>query len=132
MGAGIPDGRWRLALASGVLLLLFCAGASGGQFDYVSQANTFGDAVRLPPGWGPLMLVFFRVVGVLIVFRGVILQYDLSNGGAHHWGAQPGAGRAVLASYLIGVLVWHADKTLAVISNTLPFVPDLSKVFLDH
>ena len=43
-----------------------------------------------------------------------------------------GAGRAVLASYLIGVLVWHADKTLAVISNTLPFVPDLSKVFLDH
>lgn len=126
MGAAIHKASRLLAAA----LCIATAPAWADAFDYVAKAGEVGGNLSLPDGWGPMLLVFFRIVGIAVVLRGVILQYDVASMmGGSTTTVHPASQRAPLVHYLTGVLIYHIDYVLAVLSNTLPFLPDLGNIF---
>ena len=108
-------------------LLSIASTSMAGDFDYIGETQTMLSGMRLPPDVGMFMLVFFRVVAVFVGIKGVTMWYDAANGAQS---AQGGGGyRGALVVLLFAVLMFHINKVLAVISNSIPFLPNMTHFF---
>lgn len=107
-------------------LLSIASASVAGDFDYIEETQTILSGLRLPPDVGTFMLVFFRVVAVFVGIKGVTMWYDAANGAQS---AQGGGYRGAIAVLLFAVLMFHINKVLAVISNSIPFLPNMTHFF---
>ena len=111
-------------------LLSIASASVAGDFDYIEETQTILSGLRLPPDVGTFMLVFFRVVAVFVGIKGVTMWYDAANGLSYlAQSAQGGGYRGAIAVLLFAVLMFHINKVLAVISNSIPFLPNMTHFF---
>lgn len=101
----------------------------GDPFDYTGAAGDVVGEWHLPPGWGPLLLNLFRLIGIVVIMKGVVVQYDIGRQN-NMMGNQPSA-RTVIAHYFVGTLIYHMDKTVAMVAASLPFLPSMGNIFTD-
>ena len=124
-----------------LLLLMGCAGARAEMIQAPKllqyAPNMLGTVVEqqqlpfqgaLPAGSGGAIVAFAQLLGLIAVWKSVSMAWTISSTSASPYMQQQHSWGGAFLMFFAGVLVFHLQKTMAMLAATIPGFPDLTPV----